>query len=177
MAGPLGVSHLVVFNQTDAGVNMRIARCPRGPTCTFRVNKFALCNDILHSQRRPRAPGGEYNTHPLVSSSRAECMREDRPLTLPLAIAARPQQLWRRSPSPQAPRIRLPEPLPAHSSADHAPLASTSRRAALVQRPDRNVSVGRYQSSSTATAYSKALHAPFAPAASNGVTTSSLFAQ
>ncbi|PWN27965.1 Brix-domain-containing protein [Jaminaea rosea] len=66
MAGPLGVSHLMVFNQTDAGVNLRIARCPRGPTCTFRVNKFALTNDIIHSQRRPRAPGGEYNTQPLL---------------------------------------------------------------------------------------------------------------
>lgn len=66
MSGPLGVSHLMIFNQTDAGVNLRIARCPRGPTCTFRVNKFALNNDILRSQKRPRAPGTEFNTQPLL---------------------------------------------------------------------------------------------------------------
>jgi hypothetical protein len=67
MSGPLGVSHMVIFNQTDAGINMRVARCPRGPTCTFRVNKFALMNDVLRSQKRPRAPGGEFGTPPLVS--------------------------------------------------------------------------------------------------------------
>ncbi|PWN20538.1 Brix-domain-containing protein [Microstroma glucosiphilum] len=66
MSGPLGVSHMVIFNQTDAGINMRVARCPRGPTCTFRVNKFALMNDVLRSQKRPRAPGGEFGTPPLL---------------------------------------------------------------------------------------------------------------
>jgi len=67
MAGPLGVSHLLAFNQTDAGINLRIARCPRGPTVTFRVNKFAGMRDVLKSERRPRAPGKEFGTPPLVS--------------------------------------------------------------------------------------------------------------
>lgn len=71
MSGPLGVSHLMIFNQTDNGVNLRVARCPRGPTCTFRVNKFALMSDVLGSQKRPRAPGGEFATPPLVSGESA----------------------------------------------------------------------------------------------------------
>ena len=67
MAGPLGVSHMLIFNQTDAGINMRVLRCPRGPTVTFRVNKYALVSDIMHSSRRPSAPGSEFTTPPLVS--------------------------------------------------------------------------------------------------------------
>ncbi|CCU99149.1 unnamed protein product [Malassezia sympodialis ATCC 42132] len=66
MAGPLGVSHMLIFNQTDAGINMRVLRCPRGPTVTFRVNKYALASDIMHSSRRPMAPGSEFTTAPLL---------------------------------------------------------------------------------------------------------------
>ncbi|WFD27544.1 hypothetical protein MNAN1_002542 [Malassezia nana] len=66
MAGPLGVSHMLIFHQTDAGINMRILRCPRGPTVTFRVTKYALASDIMHSSRRPMAPGSEYSTPPLL---------------------------------------------------------------------------------------------------------------
>ena len=66
MAGPLGVSHMLVFNQTDSGTNMRIIRCPRGPTVTFRVNKYALAGDIMRSSRRPIAPGSEFTTPPLL---------------------------------------------------------------------------------------------------------------
>jgi len=68
MAGPLGVSHMLIFNQTDAGINMRVLRCPRGPTVTFRVNKYALASDILRSSRRPMTPGAEFTTPPLVRS-------------------------------------------------------------------------------------------------------------
>ena len=66
MAGPLGVSHMLIFNQSDAGINMRVLRCPRGPTVTFRVNKYSLVSDIMHSSRRPIAPGTEFTTPPLL---------------------------------------------------------------------------------------------------------------
>lgn len=66
MAGPLGVSHMLIFNQSDAGINMRVLRCPRGPTVTFRVNKYSLTSDIMHSSRRPIAPGTEFTTPPLL---------------------------------------------------------------------------------------------------------------
>lgn len=81
MCGPLNVSHLLLFSQKSArdtkgasggseavgNINLRIAKAPRGPTVTFRVNKFALCRDVAKAQRRARAIGGEYNTAPLVS--------------------------------------------------------------------------------------------------------------
>ena len=88
MCGPLGVSHLMVFSQKNArdtkpstsggsgsrarqqeaigNINLRIARAPRGPTVTFRVNKFALAKDVVKSQRRSHAPGGEFQTAPLL---------------------------------------------------------------------------------------------------------------
>lgn len=66
MTGPLGVSHMLIFNQSDAGINMRVLRCPRGPTVTFRVNKYSLASDVMHSSRRPIAPGTEFTTPPLL---------------------------------------------------------------------------------------------------------------
>lgn len=66
MAGPIGVTHLLIFGQTDAGTNLRILRAPRGPTLTFRVNKYALSKDVQASSRRPTPPGSEFVTPPLL---------------------------------------------------------------------------------------------------------------
>lgn len=61
MAAPFGVTHLVVFNKTDVGTNMRIARMPRGPTLTFRVNSFALMRDVVNSQSKPKSFGSQFD--------------------------------------------------------------------------------------------------------------------
>ncbi|SPO28052.1 related to SSF1 - Nucleolar protein involved in the assembly of the large ribosomal subunit [Ustilago trichophora] len=66
MAGPIGVTHLLIFGQTEAGTNLRILRAPRGPTLTFRVNKYALAKDVQASSRRPTPPGSEFVTPPLL---------------------------------------------------------------------------------------------------------------
>ncbi|SJX64091.1 related to SSF1-Nucleolar protein involved in the assembly of the large ribosomal subunit [Sporisorium reilianum f. sp. reilianum] len=66
MAGPIGVTHLLIFGQTDAGTNLRILRAPRGPTLTFRVNKYALSKDVQASSRRASPPGSEFVTPPLL---------------------------------------------------------------------------------------------------------------
>ncbi|PWN40537.1 Brix-domain-containing protein [Ceraceosorus guamensis] len=71
MAGPLGVSHLLLLSQPDKGtsranLNLRVARSPKGPTCTFRVNKFALARDVASALKRPHSPGGEFTTPPLL---------------------------------------------------------------------------------------------------------------
>jgi ribosome biogenesis protein SSF1/2 len=58
MAGPLGVTHLVMFSRSKSGnVNCRVAVTPRGPTLGFRVEGYSLCKDVQGAQRRPR--GGE----------------------------------------------------------------------------------------------------------------------
>ncbi|KAI9145737.1 Brix domain-containing protein [Paraphysoderma sedebokerense] len=54
MAGPLGVSHFLIFSQTENATNLRIARTPRGPTLCFRVNNYSLTADVISSQRNPK---------------------------------------------------------------------------------------------------------------------------
>ena len=67
MTGPLGVTHILIFTQTETGTNLRIARCQRGPTLCFRVTKYALISDVLYEQKHAKSPGTEYLTSPLVS--------------------------------------------------------------------------------------------------------------
>jgi len=67
MAGPLGVTHLLLFSRSETGnTNMRIALAPRGPTLHFRVEKYSLCKDIKRTQRHPLGGGKEFMNPPLV---------------------------------------------------------------------------------------------------------------
>lgn len=67
MCGPLGVTHLLLFNRSESGnTNMRLCIAPRGPTFHFRVESYALSKDVKRAQRHPRGGGKEYITPPLV---------------------------------------------------------------------------------------------------------------
>ncbi|KAL1311386.1 hypothetical protein AAFC00_001554 [Neodothiora populina] len=67
MAGPLGVSHLMLFSRSENGnTNMRLAITPRGPTLHFRVDKYSLCKDVLKSMKRPKSDSAGYLTSPLL---------------------------------------------------------------------------------------------------------------
>ncbi|KIX99998.1 uncharacterized protein Z520_04636 [Fonsecaea multimorphosa CBS 102226] len=67
MAGPLGVTHLFLFSRSKSGnVHLRVALTPRGPTLTFRVERYALCKDIAKAQKHPRGGGNEYLNAPLL---------------------------------------------------------------------------------------------------------------
>ena len=67
MAGPLGVSHLMLFSRSTSGnTNLRLALTPRGPTLHFRVEKYSLCKDVKKAQRHSKGGGKEYLTPPLV---------------------------------------------------------------------------------------------------------------
>jgi ribosome biogenesis protein SSF1/2 len=67
MAGPLGVSHLLLFSRSESGnTNLRLARTPRGPTLHFRVENYSLCKDIFKSMRHPRAGANDYQVAPLL---------------------------------------------------------------------------------------------------------------
>ena len=67
MAGPLGVSHLLLFSRSLTGnVNLRVALMPRGPTLHFRVEKYSLCKDVRQALRHPKGGGKEYLTPPLL---------------------------------------------------------------------------------------------------------------
>lgn len=67
MAGPLGVSHLLLFSKSSTGnTNLRLALVPRGPTLHFRVEKYSLCKDVQKSLRHPTSGGKEYLNPPLL---------------------------------------------------------------------------------------------------------------
>eukprot|EP00039_Didymoeca_costata_P004595 m.74530 g.74530 ORF g.74530 m.74530 type:complete len:464 (-) comp12469_c0_seq1:35-1426(-) len=66
MAGPFGVTHMMVLNQTDTGLNLRIARLPRGPTLTFRVASFCNTKNLIRSLPNPKSPGAQFLYSPLV---------------------------------------------------------------------------------------------------------------
>lgn len=67
MAGPLGVTHLVLFSRSSTGnTNMRIALTPRGPTLHFKVENYSLCKDVAQALKRPRGRGQDRRTPPLL---------------------------------------------------------------------------------------------------------------
>lgn len=67
MAGPLGVTHFMLFSRSEQGnTNMRLAITPRGPTLCFKVEAYSLCKDILSAQRYPKGFDGLHLTAPLV---------------------------------------------------------------------------------------------------------------
>ncbi|EMC93091.1 hypothetical protein BAUCODRAFT_38002 [Baudoinia panamericana UAMH 10762] len=68
MAGPLGVTHLLLFSRSGSGnVNMRLALTPRGPTLHWRVEGYSLCKDLYKSMKRPMSGANEVHlTAPLL---------------------------------------------------------------------------------------------------------------
>lgn len=91
MAGPLGVSHLMLFSRSENGnTNMRLAITPRGPTLHFRVDKYSLCKDILKSMKRPKSDTAGYLTSPLVNIGKSSHSTKQLLLT---HLVARHEQL------------------------------------------------------------------------------------
>ena len=67
MAGPLGVSHLMLFSRSSTGnTNLRIALTPRGPTLHFRVEKYSLAKDVKRAMKHPTGGGTEFQNPPLL---------------------------------------------------------------------------------------------------------------
>ena len=67
MAGPLGVSHLLLFSRSSTGnTNLRLALTPRGPTLSFRVEKYSLSKDVKKAQKHAQGGGKQYLNPPLL---------------------------------------------------------------------------------------------------------------
>ncbi|KAM7305672.1 putative protein Peter pan [Ixodes scapularis] len=66
VAGLLHVTHMVVFTKTEQAIYLRIARLPRGPTLTFRVEDYVLAKDVLSSLKKKITYGHQYSSHPLL---------------------------------------------------------------------------------------------------------------
>lgn len=66
VAGLLHVTHLVVFTKTEQAIYLRLARLPRGPTLTFRVENYALARDVISSLKKPVLYTHQVSSHPLL---------------------------------------------------------------------------------------------------------------
>lgn len=75
----LGVTHLLVFTQTDKSLSLRICRTPTGPTLTFKVQQFSLMRHVRALQKRPVEVNQAYKTSPLVCVATYLCPAPHRP--------------------------------------------------------------------------------------------------
>lgn len=46
-AGIFGVSHMLMFTQSETANYMRIVKNPKGPTLTFKINEYSLARDVV----------------------------------------------------------------------------------------------------------------------------------
>ncbi|KAL7826837.1 hypothetical protein AOLI_G00320460 [Acnodon oligacanthus] len=65
-AGPLGVTHFLIFTKTETNINLRLARLPKGPTLFFHVTKYSLIKDVVSSLKRHRMHEQQFSHHPLL---------------------------------------------------------------------------------------------------------------
>ena len=54
VAGLFGVTHMVVFSQTDKSCYLRILKNPKGPTITFKIDDYSLAKDVIKYQQNKR---------------------------------------------------------------------------------------------------------------------------
>ncbi|RNA10457.1 Peter pan, partial [Brachionus plicatilis] len=66
IAGPLHVSHLLIFSQTELGDYLKITRLPRGPTIHFKLIEYSLTNDVLSSFKKKHTHQKQFLHQPLL---------------------------------------------------------------------------------------------------------------
>lgn len=66
IAGPLHVSHLLMFSQTELGDYLKIARLPRGPTIHFKLIEYSLKKDVLIGLKKKHTHQKQFLHQPLL---------------------------------------------------------------------------------------------------------------
>jgi ribosome biogenesis protein SSF1/2 len=66
IAGPLHVTHLLIFTETDVDGYLKVLRLPRGPTLHFKIENFSLCKDIVSSLKRSNVNQKQFLYQPLL---------------------------------------------------------------------------------------------------------------
>ena len=52
VAGQFGVTHMMIFTQTEAGNYLRFIKNPKGPTITFKIDEYCLAKDVARYQQK-----------------------------------------------------------------------------------------------------------------------------
>eukprot|EP01054_Gregarina_sp_Poly1_P004414 Gregarina_sp_Poly_1__4413@NODE_237_length_10947_cov_116_066912_g209_i0_p6_GENE_NODE_237_length_10947_cov_116_066912_g209_i0NODE_237_length_10947_cov_116_066912_g209_i0_p6_ORF_typecomplete_len257_score25_52Brix/PF04427_18/6_8e33FBPase_glpX/PF03320_13/0_055Herpes_gp2/PF05955_11/0_18_NODE_237_length_10947_cov_116_066912_g209_i0994110711 len=66
VAGPLKVTHMILFSQRGSRVFMRLSRLPSGPTLTFNVHSYSLQRDLRTAFPDTGSSTGDFQQSPLV---------------------------------------------------------------------------------------------------------------
>nr|AAH80470.1 Unknown (protein for MGC:89755) [Xenopus tropicalis] len=66
VAGPLGVTHFMIFTKTTTNVNFKFVRLPKGPTLSFKVNQYSLMKDVVSSLKKHRMHEEQFMHPPLL---------------------------------------------------------------------------------------------------------------
>jgi len=66
VAGPMNITHFIVFTKTKVSSYMRVLRLPHGPTLTFKISSYSLCKDVVSSLKRPSMEPKQFRYHPLL---------------------------------------------------------------------------------------------------------------
>eukprot|EP00033_Pygsuia_biforma_P003675 GCRY01004025.1.p1 GENE.GCRY01004025.1~~GCRY01004025.1.p1 ORF type:complete len:382 (-),score=91.48 GCRY01004025.1:197-1303(-) len=66
VAGPIGVTHFIIFTSTTLGCYMRIAKLPRGPTLTFKVEEYSYISDVAKIVKKHSNNDLNYKYPPLL---------------------------------------------------------------------------------------------------------------
>ncbi|CAL4146908.1 unnamed protein product, partial [Meganyctiphanes norvegica] len=69
IAGPLNVSHLVIFTRTKVGLYMKLMRLPRGPTLTFKIMNYCLSKDVISSVKKQMTYGKQFQVAPCLMTN------------------------------------------------------------------------------------------------------------
>lgn len=85
MAGPLGITQLLLFSRNDStGSNtLRIATVPRGPTIHFRIREYSLCKDVRKRLTNPTIPSKAFSSPPLLVMNNFKTVQGTSPLGSP----------------------------------------------------------------------------------------------
>lgn len=66
VAGPLNVTHFIIYTKTKISNYMRVMRLPRGPTLTFKIQSYSLMRDVVSSLKKFTMHEGQFHHHPLL---------------------------------------------------------------------------------------------------------------
>ncbi|XP_065208043.1 protein Peter pan [Planococcus citri] len=66
VSGPLKVSHLIIFTNSEIGPYLRIARLPHGPTLMFRIHNYSLGRDVLSTLKKQMTNKKLFTNAPLA---------------------------------------------------------------------------------------------------------------
>ncbi|CAM4611193.1 unnamed protein product [Lepidochelys kempii] len=112
VAGPLGVTHFLVFTKSPTNVNFKLVRLPGGPTLTFKVTQYSLIKDVVSSLKHHRMHEQQFTHHPAPGA----------------------QQLRAAADARQADGHHVPEHVPLHQRAQGQPQRHQAVPADQLQR-------------------------------------------